>query len=334
MYNSIGIDISKSLISVYFPKNNLSIDLENNLSGFKKLLSKVKKIYKKEFDKTVFVYEPTGSYSSLLSKFCSQKLIKCFIVGPKQSSNFAKAKGMRNKTDTLDAKLLSQAILLANDKDIKVPTYDMKVEEMKQLMSYYKFTVKSKVRAVNHLESVMAKNGSLYAIDELKKEIKNFNSKAKEIIEKMRKTINEEESLKQGYENITSIAGFGEINGIFLLHLFLKYPNANQREITSLTGLDPKIKSSGTSVKGKTKISKEGANIYRSTMFLGVMTAIKYEENFKIFFDRLKEKGKHTTLVQIALMRKMLCIAHSLYKNNKKFDSEKYAKNCGRGKKD
>ena len=62
---------------------------------------------------------------------------------------------------------------------------------------------------------------------------------------------------------------------------------------------------------------------------MGVMTAIKYNENFKTFFARLKAKGKHTTLAQIAVMRKMIIIAHSLYKNNKKYDTKFYEKAIG-----
>ena len=49
----------------------------------------------------------------------------------------------------------------------------------------------------------------------------------------------------------------------------------------------------------------------------------------KIFFDRLKENGKHTTQAQIAVMRKMIVIAHSLYKNNQKYSADVYKKACG-----
>ena len=49
---------------------------------------------------------------------------------------------------------------------------------------------------------------------------------------------------------------------------------------------------------------------------MGVMTAIRYDENFKAFYDRLKDNGKHTTQAQIAVMRKMIIVAHSLYKND------------------
>ena len=330
MNNSIGLDISKSLISVYIPINSLSFEINNSIKDLKRLLSKLKKLYKSEFDNLVFVYEPTGSYSDLLKKFCFDKKIQCFIVNPKQSSNFAKSMGERNKTDKVDAKLLSKAIVLAKSEDIKVPLYDQRVEDMKTLMSYYKFIVKSRVGSSNHLESIVAKDGLSYAIESLKDEIDNYRAKEKDILSQIADIINKDDKLKQGYENITSITGIGEKSAIVLLHLFLKYPDANQREITSLVGLDPVEKSSGTSVRGKVRISKAGSKIYRGSMFMSVMTAIRYSPHFKAFFERLQARGKHTTLIQIAIMRKMILIAHSLYNNNQKFSDERYNKDCGR----
>lgn len=53
---------------------------------------------------------------------------------------------------------------------------------------------------------------------------------------------------------------------------------------------------------------------------MGVMSAIRYDENFKAFFERLKANGKQTTQAQIAVMRKLIITAHSLYKNNRKYD--------------
>jgi len=232
--------------------------------------------------------------------------------------------GERSKTDKVDAKLLSNAIVLAKEGEIRIPTHDKRVEDMHTLMSYYKFIVKARVSLSNHLESVMAKDGVVYAIYDLKKEIKKYKEKEKSILLEIVKFINDDDKLKEGFENIKSIIGIGEKSAIVLLHLFLKYPDANQREITSLVGLDPIEKSSGTSVRGKMRISKAGSKIYRSVMFMPVMVAIRHSEYFKIFFERLQAKGKHTTLIQIAVMRKMVVIAHSLYKNDQKFDNEKY----------
>ena len=53
---------------------------------------------------------------------------------------------------------------------------------------------------------------------------------------------------------------------------------------------------------------------------MGAMTAIRYDDNFKAFYDRLKANGKHTTQAQIAVMRKMMIIvAHSIYKNDTQY---------------
>ncbi|MDQ7060668.1 MAG: transposase [Sulfurimonas sp.] len=114
--------------------------------------------------------------------------------------------------------------------------------------------------------------------------------------------------------------GVGQIGAIVLLHLFLKYPEANQRQITSLVGLNPIYRQSGTSIQSGYKIAKTGAKLYRSIIFMSVLTAVQHDKNFKAFYERLKANGKHTTSAQIAVMRKIILTAHSLYKNNKKYD--------------
>lgn len=52
---------------------------------------------------------------------------------------------------------------------------------------------------------------------------------------------------------------------------------------------------------------------------MGVMTAIRHDDNFRIFYDRLKANGKQTIQAQIAVMRKMILVAHSVYKNETQY---------------
>jgi len=326
---SIGLDVSKETISVFIPINKLDFEINNTSDGLNKLVSKLKKLYKKDYNNLVFVYEPTGSYSELLKKVCSKKSIKTFAINPKRSHNFAKASGNRNKTDIDDAKLLSNAIVLAKEEEIVVPTINPVVENIKELMSYYKFTVKQRVMASNHLESIAVKDGNNYVISSLEDEITTLKNKENNIVINIKSIIKSDEELINSYENIKSIIGIGELGAIVLLHLFLKYPDANKKQIISLVGLDPTRFDSGSSIHKKSKISKAGAKIYRGVLFMGVMTATRYNHEIKIFYDRLKENGKHTTQAQIAVMRKMIIIAHSLYKNNEKYSSEVYKKACG-----
>ena len=326
---SIGLDVSKKTISVYIPISKINLEIENSLLGFKMLFSKLKKLYKKEIDKLIFVYEPTGSYSELLKKFCVQKKINSFIINPKRSHNFAKAIGARNKTDKIDAKILSNSIVLAQKHEVIVPIVNEAVESIKELMSYYKFTVKHRVRANNHLESVKVKDGEKYVIKSLEKEIMHLKNKEAAIICEIQSIIFNDKELSQGYKNIQSITGIGKIGAMTLLHLFIKYPDANKRQLTSLAGLDPIEFQSGSSINKKAKISKAGSKLYRGTLFMGAMVASTQNAELKNFFERLKENGKHTTVAHIAVMRKMIIIAHSLYVNKEKYSSEKYKKHCG-----
>ena len=329
MRDCIGLDVSKSIINVYIPKGSLDLEIKNSEKEIKSLYSKLKKIYKKEVKKLIFVYEPTGSYSSILTNFCAKKEISVFVVNPKQSHNFAKAIGQRGKSDEVDARMLSACISIAKDDDIRVPVINEVEQEIKDLISYYKFITKQKVKTSNHLESLSVKNGSVYAIKELKKEIKSLTCKEKSIIEKIKELIKTDEILYKKFANIKSIVGIGDVGAIVLVHLFIKYPDANQREIISLSGLDPIQKISGSSIRGKSRISKAGSKIYRGTLFMSAMAAIRYNDEIKQFYDRLKENGKHTTVAQVAVIKKLIIIAHSLYKNDVSYDSEFYKKQCG-----
>ena len=60
-----------------------------------------------------------------------------------------------------------------------------------------------------------------------------------------------------------------------------------------------------------------------------VLTAIRFNKDREAFYNRLKDNGKHTTQAQISVMRKMILIAHSLYKSNQKYSSKIYKKHCG-----
>ena len=321
---SIGLDISKSSINVHVPLGHLDLEIQNSTKAFKSLYAKLKKLYKKETSKLIFVFESTGSYSSALYRFCADKGIKVFMINPKQARNFAKAIAQRNKSDRIDARVLSEAIVIAKTKEIAIPSIDPLAEEIKELMVYYRLKVKQRTQLANHLESLIAKGGSKRLCKTIRAEIKSLKQSEEVLIEKVYQIIQQSQTLKEKYRSITSIDGIGKIGGIVLLHLFIKYPHANQRQIVSLAGLDPVMKESGTSIKGQTRIPKAGNRLYRGTLFMAAMASTKHNAKMKAFYERLKDNGKHTTQAQIAVIRKLIVVAHSLYKSGEMYDPERY----------
>ena len=316
---SIGLDISKSSIAVHIPQGALDLEIENSAKALKSLYAKLKKIYKKEIDQVVWVFESTGSYSSPIYRFCANKKIHIFMPNPKQARGFAKAIAQRNKSDKIDARVLAQSIVIAKANEIKAPIINPLVEYFKEQIGYYRLLVKQEGQLKNHQESLEAKGGSKQLIRSVQKQIKALQKEQQAIIATIKAMIDKDETLKQKLDAIASIKGVGELSALILLHLFLRYPNANQRQIVSLTGLDPIIRESGTSVKGKTKISKAGDKIYRAALFMPAMVAIRHNTRLKSYYEMLKENGKHTTVAQVAVMRKILIIAHSIYKSGEMY---------------
>lgn len=325
----IGIDVSKATLQIYIPINDENISIENTKKSLKSLYSKLKKYYKKELQQLVFIFEPTGSYSSLLKHFCSEKNIKAFIVNPRQSSNFSKALDNRNKSDIIDAKMLHKFHVMAKDGDIVVPVIDKAQEALGAMMGYYKLLQKQRNALSNHLEALEAKEGNSSIKKKLKKEIDKLKLQEKEMIKEMKNLILSDTKLVQSFECIISFKGVGDISAIALLHLFISYPKANRQEITALSGLDVIETSSGTSVHRRSRISKRGNALYRGILFMPILSSVTNNIYLKSFYDRLKENGKHSTAAQIAVMRKVILITHSLYKNNQKFDDHIYEKRVG-----
>lgn len=326
MNNYIGIDVAKATLQVYIPKSDLDIEIANSNKGLKTLYSKLKKQYKKEISEIVFIYESTGAYSTILEQFAQEKKVKCFKVGAYQSSSFAKVIKNRSKTDIVDARMLSQMYILATDEDIKIPSRDVKAHQIRSYIKYYQSLVKDEIRAKNYLEAATFNLEDKFVIKQVEKKVKNLQKGQVEIIAKTMEIIKANSEYYEAYKNITSIKGVGEKSGIILLYLFLRYPNASRQHITALSGLDPVQRSSGTSVQHKERISKQGLSLVRAILFMPTMAAIQHNEEMKIIYDRLVQRGKPKPLAQIAVMRKIVLLAHSLYKNRELYDEKRYLK--------
>jgi transposase len=326
MFHSIGIDVSKATLQVYIPIKDENISIDNSLKSIKALYSKLKKYYKKESKDLIFVFEPTGTYSSVLKHFCADKDITAFIVNPRQSANFAKALDNRSKSDIIDAEMLSKMAMMARSDDIAVPVIDEVQETLKEMLTLYKLLQKQRTALSNHLEALEAKKRITLITKKVHKEVKRMKQQEEELVDEMLTLINADEKLSRDLKNITSFVGIGDLAGIALLHLFISYPEANRQQISALSGLDPIETTSGTSLNRRSRISKRGNSIYRSILFMPVLVSTRLNPHMKAFYDRLKANNKHSTVAHIAVMRKMILITHSLYKTNQIFDSELYEK--------
>lgn len=98
----------------------------------------------------------------------------------------------------------------------------------------------------------------------------------------------------------------------------------NRAELSALSGLDPVETSSGTSVKKKSRISKRGLKLLRKMLFMPTLIVSFKNMALREYYRRLVERGKNKKAAIIALMRKIIIIAYSLFKTGQSFDEERY----------
>jgi len=113
---------------------------------------------------------------------------------------------------------------------------------------------------------------------------------------------------------LTAVTVLAETNGFELIR--------SKRQLTSYAGLDVQEKQSGTSVKGKAKISKKGNRHLRKALHMPALSAIRNEERFTTIFVRLVSKHGVKMKAAVAVQRKLLELIYTLYKTNKPYDKD------------
>ncbi len=120
---------------------------------------------------------------------------------------------------------------------------------------------------------------------------------------------------------LQTIPGIGLKTALFLIVVtdgFKKFESASQ--LCSYVGITPTIRESGSSVRGRSRISKVGNRKLRNMVFLAALSACTYNKACKALFDRIVAKGKSKKLALIAVANKLLKQAFAIAKSGLPYD--------------
>lgn len=98
------------------------------------------------------------------------------------------------------------------------------------------------------------------------------------------------------------------------------------KQLISYAGLSPVEYSSGISIKGRTRICKQGGKQLRHILYMGALNAKETNQACKALFDRLVANGKNKKAAVIAVCNKLLKQVFGCVKNKTLFD-DNYDKN-------
>lgn len=305
-----GVDISKSVFDVY-ERSIGHVQFSNDEKGFVKFLKTLPK-------DALVVMEATGYYHYRLAQYLYNSGISVSVVNPLSVKRFIQMKLAKVKTDKSDAKAISEYGQMNT-----VPLYnalDSVQSECLQLFRLLDNYLKKRTQTKNkiHGEKVLG-IPSKYVYQSLKRDLKHLDKEIKGIELRLLELVKQEQQAQLTL--LKSIPGMGEKTALFLIVItdgFKKFESAKQ--LCSYVGITPTIRESGSSVRGRSRISKVGNKKLRNLLFLCAFSACRYNKACKAIYDRIVAKGKSKKLALIAVANKLLKQAFAIAKSGLTYD--------------
>lgn len=313
----LGIDVAKDTLecALIGPKTPRRTSVPNTPAGHRQLLAWLAKQHVSDLHACL---EATGTYSDEIAQVLHDAGIPISVVNPARIAAYAKSRLARKKTDRADAQLIAQFA-----QSEQPPAWQPPAVEMRELRAL-----------VRHLDSLlaqrqaernrMAAGGHVQAVELALREHLTFLDKQIETVrQQIDEHINQHPELKREHDLLDSITGIDTRTATRLLAEtggMGRYEDS--RAVTAYAGLTPRQYQSGTSVRGKTSMSKVGNASLRAALYMPALVARHRNTVLKGFGDRLAAAGKPKMAVIGAVMRKLLVLAYGVVKSGVPFDAE------------
>jgi transposase len=264
--------------------------------------------------------EATGYYHYRLAQFLCKKKVAVSVVNPLSVKHFIRMKLSKIKTDKRDAQAICEYGIYN-----EVPLYNSVNElqaECKQLLSLKANYIKRQTSTKNklHGEQVLGAP-SKFVIQSLKNDNRHIKRELVKIENKLLHLV--KKSWQRELTLLKSIPGIGNKTAVFLIVAtdgFSKFDNASK--LCSYLGTTPIIKRSGSSVRGRSRISKMGNRKLRNLLFMCAMSAYKYNKSCRDLHQRIINKGKSSKLALIAVCNKLIHQAFAIVKSGVPYDPQ------------
>ena len=317
----IGIDVSKSTLDVWIYTNDAYKVFDNTRKGYHSLLSWVRKNTECLLDQVLFCFEHTGIYSYALSKYMSEKQFHFAIIS---GLEIKRSMGIRRgKDDKIDAR---QIALYGYRRKAEIKCSQLPEEEITQLRQLfslrerlvrqkagYQATMKEQVRFLKRSDNTLLFSVPSHLIKELDKEINRIELQMETIVE-------ESSELNRLYKLITSITGIGSQTALYLIIItngFLLFDDP--RKLASYAGVAPFPYRSGSSVRGRTRVSKMANKKLKSLLNSCARSAIQYDPELRLYYERRTKAGKDKMNTLNAVRNKLLYRVFAVVKRGTPF---------------
>jgi transposase len=324
----IGIDVSKLTLDVKVLPDLQVCQVQNDPKGIKQLFRWLGKECKVQRSEALFAFEHTGFYSYNLAVML-QKREFAFVMLP--GLEIKRSLGIsRGKDDKIDAGKIAEYADLRRHKITPTQLPEKEIEEMKRLLSLRDRLVRDRAGFMSTLSEAKRamdkKDAKTYfqiqesMIKELTLHIERLDIELSDLVEN-------NPELKKQFDLIVSIKGVGPqtaLNMIAVTHAFRKFPN--WRKFACYAGTAPFPYASGTSIRGKTKVSPLANKKIKSLLGNAAASAIQHNTEMRLYYQRRTQAGKNVMATQNIIRNKLLARIFAVVERGKPYvEIMKYA---------
>jgi transposase len=289
----IGADLSKKSIDVAIHPGGAHRKISNDQAGFR-LLMKWLKQQSINPAETILVMEHTGLYSYRFEQYLHQ-----------EHTRFSKVPGLaikrsmglvRGKNDKLDALRIARYGFEKMDQLVLVPPANENLQKLQLLYSLRERLVRNRasfLASVKELKQVGEWKPSDILIASQTALIKTLDQQIDKVEQQILLIIESDQQLIQNYSLLLSIKGVGKVlalAAIIKTENFTRFTDA--RKFACHCGIAPFENTSGTSIRGKTRVSNLADKRMKSLLDIAAKSAIQYDKELRHYFLRRTEDGK------------------------------------------
>lgn len=314
--NVIGLDVSKDKLDCAWLREQDKVKTKvfaNRQIGWQELLEWSLKNTGLTLSDLHFVMEATGVYHEQLATFLYDAGANVSVVNPAQVKFYAQSLGVRSKNDKKDSVVLARYGL--KEQPTLWQPEAKEIRTLKALLARFDGIEKDLQREKNRQEKAQISQAPDEVMHSLEMMIEQLDSEKTRLEKLIEEHINKHNKLKENKALLESIPAVGNVIATRMLMVIGSRQFDNAHQCAAYLGLVPVQHESGSSIKGRAKLSKAGNPIIRAKLYMAAVVAIRYNPDIKAQYERLTSKGKSKMSALGAAMRKLVHICFGVLKH-------------------
>ena len=309
----VGIDVSKLTLDVAFINRAQSeaimhTQVSNDDSGISQLQQWLQSTESFDLKQTLFCMEHTGLYNYPLLHFLTSRELSVWVENPihiKQTMGL-----QRGKNDKADAMRIAQYAFKYSDQARLWQPPREAVEKIRHLNALRDRLVETRSRLLTPVEEFKKYGNEQMAkmlSRSMAKSLRAIDSDLQKLEKQIKQIIDDDDQLKKLFSLTTSVVGVGFVTAVNLIihtNEFTLFKNV--RQLACYCGVAPFEHRSGSSIRGRTRVSHLANKKLKTNLHMGTLTAVKLDAEMKKYYERKIVEGKNKMSVLNAIRNKIL----------------------------